>query len=121
MSPSLPVLSSRARLIAAAALVLCTAAIPLGAARAQEESYALTIHNDRFEPSTLNVKAGTKFKLVVKNATSRAAEFESHDLKREKVIAAGTSATINVGPLKPGSYAVFDDFKKATKGTIVAK
>ena len=30
---------------------------------AQESSYSVTIHDDRFEPSTLNVKAGVKFQL----------------------------------------------------------
>jgi plastocyanin len=89
--------------------------------KAQETSYALTIHDDRFEPSTLEVKSGVKFKLVVENARKVAAEFESHDLKREKVIPAGASATINVGPLKPGTYSFFDDFHKSTKGQMIAK
>lgn len=89
--------------------------------QAQEPSHSLTIHNDRFEPSTVSVKAGVKFKLVVKNASKRAAEFESAELNREKVIPAGASATIYIGPLQPGSYPFFDDFKKSLKGHIVAK
>jgi plastocyanin len=101
-----------------ASLALLAGDLP---AKAQDTSYNLTIHEDRFEPATLEVKAGEKFKLVVKNARKAAAEFESHQLNREKVIAAGASATINVGPLKPGSYQIFDDFKKSTKGQIVAK
>lgn len=90
-------------------------------ARAQEQSYALTIHDDRFEPSTLEVPANAKFKLVVTNARKAPAEFESHELKREKIIPAGASATINVGPLKPGTYPFFDDFHKSTKGQLIAK
>jgi plastocyanin len=101
-----------------ATLALLAAQAPV---KAQDASYNLTIHEDRFEPASLEVKAGTKFKLVVKNARKVAAEFESHELNREKVIAAGASATINVGPLKAGSYPIFDDFKKSTKGQIVAK
>lgn len=90
-------------------------------AAAQEAGYVLTIHDDHFQPASLDVKAGVKFKLTVKNARKVAAEFESHDLKREKVVPAGGSVVLNVGPLKAGSYALFDDFHKSTTGTMVAK
>jgi plastocyanin len=118
---SMPKFRSVVRLFAivAAAGGLLTVTAP--AASAQEQSYSLTMHDDRFEPATLEVKAGTKFKLVVNNARKVAAEFESHDINREKVIPAGRSATINVGPLKAGTYSIFDDFHKSTKGQIVAK
>jgi plastocyanin len=88
---------------------------------AQESSYAITIHDDRFEPSTLNVKAGVKFQLHVKNARKVAAEFESSELNREKVVPAGQSAVIYIGPLSPGTYPFFDDFHQSTRGRIVAK
>lgn len=90
-------------------------------AAAQEPSYSLTIHETRFEPSTLNVKAGVKFKLVVKNARKSAAEFESHELNREKVLPAGQTGVIYVGPLAPGTYAFFDDFHQSTRGRMIAK
>jgi plastocyanin len=88
---------------------------------AQEASYSLTIHDTRFEPATLNVKAGTKFKLVVRNARKVAAEFESAELNREKVIPAGQTATIYIGPLAPGTYPFFDDFHQSTRGQMIAK
>lgn len=116
-------MSSRLAAPARAALVLLAlfSMQTYGSALAEEPTYALTIHNDRFEPSTLNVKAGVKFKLVVRNATSRAAEFESAELNREKVVPAGTSGTIYIGPLQPGTYPFFDDFHQSTKGRILAK
>ena len=89
--------------------------------RAQEATYSLTIHDTHFEPATLNVKAGVKFKLSVRNARKAAAEFESAELNREKIVPPGGNVTVLLGPLKPGSYAFFDDFHRATKGTIVAK
>jgi hypothetical protein len=58
---------------------------------------------------------------MVRNATRRPAEFESAELNREKVIPAGTSATIYIGPLSPGSYPFFDDFQQSRRGTIIAK
>src|SRR3954452_6768656 len=106
---------SASHIAAAAMLVLTLLVAPPKVAQAQEPTYSLTIHNDRFEPSTLSVKAGVKFKLVVKNATSRAAEFESAELNREKVVPAGTSGTIYIGPLQPGTYPFFDDFHQSTK------
>src|SRR5262245_7800042 len=89
--------------------------------RAQEHSYSLTIHDTRFEPATLDVKAGTKFKLVVRNARKVTAEFESAELNREKVIPAGQSVVIYIGPLAPGTYPFFDDFHQSTRGQMIAK
>ena len=103
----------------AACAILATAQAT--AVAAQEAGYSLTIHDDRFEPSTLNVKAGVKFQLRVKNARKVAAEFESAELNREKVVPPGQSAVIYVGPLAPGTYPVFDDFHQSTRGHLVAK
>ena len=104
--------------IAAAAIVL-----PVGGTvlQAQETAYSITIHDDRFEPSTLNVKAGVKFQLRIKNARKVAAEFESSELNREKVVPPGQSAVLYIGPLAPGSYPFFDDFHQSTRGQLVAK
>ena len=40
---------------------------------------------------------------------------------REKVVKPGSSASIFVGPLKPGRYEFFDDFHPATRGVLVAR
>ncbi len=109
---------SRARLLLLVLGVLCVAsAAPVRA----QDSYSLTIHDTHFEPSTLNVKAGVKFQLRVTNARKVAAEFESAELNREKVIPPGQSAVIYIGPLAPGTYPFFDDFHQSTRGRIVAK
>ena len=60
-------------------------------ALAQETAYSLTVQNGKFEPSTLAVKAGVKFKLVVSNKGTKPAEFESPELNREKIVPAGAS------------------------------
>ena len=104
--------------IAAAAIVLPEAGSVL---QAQETAYSITIHDDRFEPSTLNVKAGVKFQLRIKNARKVAAEFESSELNREKVVPPGQSAVLYIGPLAPGSYPFIDDFHQSTRGQLVAK
>ena len=103
--------------LAAAVSIFALAA----SAFAQDASVALTIKDHRFEPATLAVKAGAKIKITIHNAQSEAAEFESAELNREKVIPPGGTVTVYVGPLEAGSYGFFDDFHPAATGRIVAK
>ena len=105
--------------IASVMLILLSAGF--SGARAEEPTYALTIHDGKFEPSALAVKAGVKFKLVVSNKGSKPAEFESAELNREKVVPAGGSVPVYIGPLSPGSYPFFDDFDQKNRGQIVAR
>jgi hypothetical protein len=49
------------------------------------------------------IKARVKIQLHVKTRTRVAAEFESSELNREKVVPVGQSAVIYIGPLSPGS------------------
>jgi plastocyanin len=113
-TPTFPTLLSLAALLAVA--------LPsVSPARAQDASATLTMTKSGFQPSTVNVKAGVKVKLTVHNAQSDAAEFESAELNREKVIPPGGSATVYVGPLEPGSYGFFDEFHPSSTGRIVAK
>ncbi len=89
---------------------------------ADEDQFKLTIENHTFEPAELVVPAGRKIKLSVENRDPTPEEFESHSLNREKIIAGKSTATIFIGPLKPGSYAFVGEYhEKTAKGTIVAK
>jgi len=91
-------------------------------AYAQDPSFSLAIKDHRFEPAELQVPAGKKFKLVVKNLDPTAEEFESRDLKREKVIPGKSEATFTLGPLKPGTYKFVGEFhEKTAKGSLIAK
>ena len=108
----------QASLLPAMLAVLPAATSP---AFAQEATYSLTVQNGKFEPSTLAVKAGVKFKLVVSNKGTKPAEFESPELNREKIVPAGASVPLYVGPLAPGAYPFFDDFDQKNRGQIVAK
>jgi cupredoxin-like protein len=91
-------------------------------AAAQEPPYTLTIKDHRFEPSELEVPAGQKIALTVKNDDKTPEEFESTDLRREKVVPGGGQVTVYIGPLKPGRYEFFGDFNpKTARGHIVAK
>lgn len=86
------------------------------------ETYTLVIREHRFEPAELEVPAGQKIKLVVKNEDPTPEEFESHSLKREKIIPGKSQVTVSIGPLDPGTYDFFGEFHEETaKGRIVAK
>lgn len=96
-------------------------AAPLSA-RADDPVFNLTIRDHRFEPAELQIPAGTKVKLLIKNLDSTPEEFESNELHREKVVPPGQEVTVFIGPLDPGTYPFFGDFNpKTALGKIVAK
>jgi plastocyanin len=97
-------------------------ALSVPAVAAETPEYTLVIKNHRFEPSELAVPAGRKVKLIVDNQDATPEEFESHSLKREKVIKGRSKAAIFIGPLQPGSYEFFGEYHESTaKGQIIVK
>src|SRR4051812_10440817 len=90
-------------------------------AAAQNSEATLTFRNHAFDPPELNLPAGTRIKLTVKNADTIPAEFECTELRREKVVPAGGEGIVYLGPLKPGSYECFDDFHPETRGRLIVK
>lgn len=104
------------------AVCVCSAVgLFAAAASAADEVYTITLENQIFSPSELVIPANQKVKITIQNKDATPAEFESHDLKREKVIAAKKEAVISVGPLKPGAYTYENEFHDESKGTIVVK
>ncbi len=103
------------------ALALGLVALP-GAMAQDLPTFHLLIRNARFEPATIEVPANTKFRLLIKNEGPGAEEFESVELRKEKVLAPGASSFLIFQPLKPGVYKFFGDFHPETaQGQIVAK
>jgi hypothetical protein len=89
---------------------------------AEEPTASLVIQDHKFQPTELEIPAGKKVALVVKNNDPTPEEFESSQLRREKVIPGGQQAIIYVGPLKPGKYEFFGDFNPTTaRGHIIVK
>ena len=103
--------------------LVLVAALAAGPAFGQDAAVLkLTARDGKFEPAVLEVPAGKRFRLEVSNENKKAIEFESKDLKQEKVIPPGGKATVNIGPLKAGEYAYFDEFQQETgRGKLVAK
>ena len=113
----------RRRLTLLIAGLVAGVVVAAGAALAADAppEIAVTIDKDQFQPSEIKVKANTPFVVVVTNKNAKAAEFESKDLRVEKVVPAGKTVNVRIRALKPGTYPFFDDFNKAAAGRIVAE
>lgn len=109
------------RRLALTMLAAIALALAASAAHAADE-IALTIEKNRFSPEEIKVKAGAPFVLVVTNKDAGPEEFESKDLRIEKIIPGGKTMKINVRALKAGTYTFVGEYhEKTAKGRIVAE
>jgi len=82
----------------------------------------LTLQNHQWSPAVLALPAGARVKIQIRNLDDSADEFESTDIGREKLVPAGGTVTLLLGPLAPGQYQFFGDFHQDTaRGIIVVK
>ncbi len=89
---------------------------------AAENEYLIKIKDHKFEPAEISIPANQDFKLIIENTDKTLEEFESSDLKKEKLVGAGKKITIPVKALKPGEYNFFGDFhQKTAQGKIIVK
>lgn len=89
---------------------------------AEAPEFRVVIKDHKFTPSEIIIPANTKVLLIVENQDVTPEEFESHEMHREKIIAGNKTATIRIGPLKPGNYPFFGEFHEDTaKGVVIAQ
>lgn len=89
---------------------------------ADEVTVQLRAHDGRFDPAVLTVPAGKKIRIEISNTGKMPIEFESTDLRKEKVLAPGGSSVVVIVPQQPGRYRFFDDFNPKTgQGVLVVK
>src|SRR5690349_9293779 len=104
----------------ATAAVLATASLAAFAAAGSDVS--LVLENHRFAPERIEVPAGQKVKLLVENRDAAAEEFDSDDLRVEKVIPGKGKGVVWIGPLKAGEYKFMGEYNARTaQGVVVAK
>jgi heme/copper-type cytochrome/quinol oxidase subunit 2 len=102
--------------------ILFIAALSLIGGAATADTVELSLKEHKFSPADVAVQANQKFQIKVTNGDETPAEFESHDLKVEKIVVPGGTVTVTAGPLKPGTYQFFDDYHPDdAKGTVTAK
>jgi hypothetical protein len=103
----------------AASLLLSLAAT---GALAADPEVNLTLKDHRFDLTEIKVPAGQRVKITLRNLDSTPEEFHSDSLNREKVVTAGGTATIFIGPLKPGKYPFMGEFNaKTAQGVVIAE
>ena len=106
-----PSLLRRASALGVTALLL----LHFHAAWADElPTFAILAKDGRLLPERVEVPAGRRMKLVLRNEGRSPVEFENLDLRVEKVLAPGASSFVIVPSLKPGSYKFVDEFHPAT-------
>jgi hypothetical protein len=101
-------------------LAVVNAAAPLRAA--EEPTFTLEFHDGIVSPLRIEVPANTRFKLELRNTGETPAEFESGELRKEKVLSPNSTSILVFRTLDPGQYVFFDDFHPdAAKAVIVSK
>jgi hypothetical protein len=85
-------------------------------------TYEITLKGQTFTPSELNVPAGKPFIIRLKNENDAPAEFESKEMKFEKIVAGHSVIIVRVKALPGGTFEFVDEYHEDTaRGTVVAK
>lgn len=107
------------RFLAAAAIAGSIVAVAPALAA---DAPSLIIKDHVFSPDTLEIPANKRIELTITNADASAEEFDSPDLHVEKMVPAGQTTKVFIGPLDPGTYDFVGELHEETaRGTLVAK
>ncbi|MCI0600993.1 MAG: cupredoxin domain-containing protein [Beijerinckiaceae bacterium] len=107
--------------------VLVTALLAVSGAaqgRAEQEDpvFIIEFKDGTVTPERLEVPANRRFQLQLRNSGETPAEFESIELRKEKVLAPKSTAILVFRTLSPGEYTFFDEFHPdAPKAVLIAK
>ena len=103
-------------------ILIALASFTAMSAHADDVKLSLVLKDHKFNPPRLEAPANSKIEITVENQDSGADEFDSHDLKREKIIGGGKTGVVLVGPLPKGEYHFQGEYHAATaQGILVIK
>jgi plastocyanin domain-containing protein len=104
-----------------AGLAVAIAAAMVGPAAADDFETSVVIKDHVFTPMEIKVPAGVRVILTVDNQDPTPEEFESPELKVEKVIPGGSKGKVQFGPLEAGTYLFIGEFnQKTARGVVTA-
>lgn len=84
------------------------------------EVIKININDHKFYPDKIEITNDQKIRLMICNNDSTVEEFDSIDLKREKIIPPNSCIYIRLGNLKVGTYKFQGEFHADTaKGEII--
>lgn len=95
------------------ALMLAASGLGLGLPHAHADdllSYTITLRNGRISPAALEVPAGKRIKLVLRNEGPGPSEFENLDMHIEKILAPGAQSFVVLASMRAGTYRFIDEF-----------
>jgi hypothetical protein len=95
---------------------------PPPAQAAELPTFHVVAKDGRLSPERIEVPAGQRIKLTIRNEGRGPIEFENLELRVEKVLAPGASSFVVTPPLKPGAHTFIDEFHPETgKMQLIAK
>jgi hypothetical protein len=104
------------------ALTALAALFLLAPAAARAGDMTLTLKDHKFTPAEIKVPANKRVKLTVINDDATPEEFDSDDLKVEKVVPGKSKGIVRIGPLRPGRYHFIGEYHESTaKGVVIAE
>ncbi|MGV2432513.1 MAG UNVERIFIED_CONTAM: cupredoxin domain-containing protein [Rickettsiaceae bacterium] len=82
----------------------------------------IKIENHVFLPSEIHAPKDKKIKLVIENLDNTIEEFDSPDLKREKILRSKAKTNIILAPLREGKYYFVGEFNPDTaQGVLIVE
>ncbi|MGI8527504.1 MAG: cupredoxin domain-containing protein [Pseudolabrys sp.] len=94
--------------------------VPVGAVRADD--VVITFKDHKVSPAEVKVPSRKRVVLTIVNDDTTPEEFDSKDLKVEKVVPGKSKGTVRIGPLEPGRYNFVGEFHESTaKGVVIAE
>jgi plastocyanin domain-containing protein len=110
------------KFFASAVLASALSAVSVPAMAQKATEISISVKDNKFQPVETEVPANVPVVIKFKNLDPKPMEFESKDLRFEKIVPGGGEVTINVRAQKPGRYEFFDEFREeTTRGALVFK
>src|SRR5687767_1262488 len=88
--------------------------ISLAAEAADTVTYEMTLKGQAFTPAELKVPAGAAFIIKLRNENDAPAEFESKEMKFEKIVAGHSTILARVQALPGGEFEFYDEYHEDT-------
>jgi hypothetical protein len=101
------------------AFLLCFLAVAAPARAEEEQSFRIEFRDGKIEPLRLEVPAKSRIRLQLVNLGDTPAEFESTELRKEKVLAPKSESVMVIRTLDPDEYSFFDDFHPGSPPAIL--
>ncbi|MBA5724357.1 cupredoxin domain-containing protein [Candidatus Liberibacter sp.] len=102
-------------------LLVLSTLVPTSIFAIEKFTVELEMKNGYFLPQILKVPSKKIIRIKITNTGTEPSEFESIQLRKEKVLAPGATSVLVIAPLKPGTYTFFDDFHLShPKGEMIS-